>query len=96
VKPPARSAFVPEGRGRRGTPDRAEWMIDGFRVGYDFGGGYCCDCVEFAARDSCKHTREAAGRLAAQSRIAEHLRLGTSKAYSIRGLVASGSRRRMQ
>ena len=59
-------------------------MIDGFRVGYEFGGGCRCVCVEFATRDSCKHTREVAGRLAAQSRIAEHLSRGASKAYSNR------------
>ena len=62
--------------------DRSEYMIDGFRVGYEFGGECRCDCGEFATRDSCKHTREVAGRLAAQGRIAEHLRQGASKAYS--------------
>jgi len=75
-----------DGTGRRGKPGRAEYMIDGFRVGYDFGGGCRCVCVEFATRDSCKHTREVAGRLAAQGRIAEHLGKGSSRAYSIRPL----------
>ena len=82
-----------DGSGRRGKVDRAEYLIDGFRVGYDFGGGCRCACVEFARRDSCKHTREVAGRLAAQGRIAEHLRRGVSKDYSTRELVPPGSRR---
>ena len=84
MKPPSRSTFITDGSGRRGTIGHAEFMIDGFRVGYEFGGGYRCVCVEFAKRDSCKHTRELAGRLAAQSRIAEHLSRGASKAYSNR------------
>ena len=67
-----------------GIVDRSEFMIDGFRVGYETGAGGQCVCVEFATRASCKHTREAAGRLAAQSRIAEHLSQGASKAFSIR------------
>ena len=68
-------------------PAHVEYMVDGFRVGYEFGDGYRCGCVEFATRDSCKHTREVAGRLAAQGRIAEHLRRGSSRAYSLRDLV---------
>jgi hypothetical protein len=79
------------------TPiNRAEYMIDGFRVGYEFGGGCRCVCVEFATRKSCKHTREVAGRLAAQSRIAEHVGRGGSKTYSIRGPTPAGSRRLMR
>jgi len=69
---------------QRGIVDRSEFMIDGFRVGYENGAGCRCVCVEFTTRASCKHTREAAGRLAAQSRIAEHLSQGVSKAYSNR------------
>ena len=67
-----------------GIVDRSEFMIDGFRVGYETGAGGQCACVEFATHASCKHTREAAGRLTAQSRIAEHLSQGASKAYSSR------------
>jgi len=84
LTPPSRSLFIADGSGRRGIANRVEYMIDGFRVGYDFGGGCRCGCVEFATHDSCKHSREMAGRLAAQGRIAEHLRQGASKAYSIR------------
>ena len=70
-------------------------MIDGFRVGYEFGGGCRCACVEFATRDSCKHTREVAGRLAAQGRIAEHLSRGASKAYLQPSHAVVGGNRRI-
>lgn len=59
--------------GRRGTTDRASYLIDRFRVAYEFGGGWSCGCREFASRDSCKHTREAAGRRSAQLRIIQYL-----------------------
>ena len=61
-----------------------EYMIDGFRVGFEIGGGCQCVCVEFATRASCRHTREVAGQLAAQSRIAERLGRGVSRPHSIR------------
>jgi hypothetical protein len=76
--------------------DRAEFMIDGFRVRHEFGGGSRCVCAEFAASGSCKHTREVAGRLAAQGRIAEHLKRGSSNTLAGRGLVPPGPRRRMR
>jgi hypothetical protein len=68
-------------------------MIDGFRVGYESGGGYRCGCVEFGVQGSCKHTREVAGRLAARGRIAEHLKRADSRAYSPRELFTSDQRR---
>ena len=71
----------------------AEFMIDGFRVGYEFGGGYRCGCAEFGVQDSCKHTREVAGRLAARGRIAEHLKRADSRAYSPRELFPPDQRR---
>jgi len=83
----------PEGSVRRGTQDRTEFMIDGFRVGYDFGAGCRCSCAEFAKRQSCKHTREVAGRLAAQGRIAAHLKRADSSAYSPRELFSPDHRR---
>jgi hypothetical protein len=61
------------GSGRRGDVERAVYLIDRFRVGYQFGGGWKCGCADFVASDACRHTREAAGRRAAQMRIAEHL-----------------------
>jgi hypothetical protein len=96
MTPPLGSSFFADGTGRRGVIERVEFMIDGFRVGYDTGGGYRCACVEFAKRDSCKHSREMAGRLAAQGHIAEHLRRGDSKAYSILPPIPRGSRRFMR
>jgi hypothetical protein len=78
-----RSPPVADLSGRR-TKGHVDFMIDGFRVGYEFAGGCRCVCPEFAARESCKHTREVVGRLAAQRRIAEHLSQGATKAYSLR------------
>jgi hypothetical protein len=63
--------------GRRGAVERADYLIDRFRVGYQFGGGWACGCADFAASDACRHTREAAGRLAAQMRIIEHVKKGS-------------------
>jgi len=59
--------------GRRGAVERADYLIDRWRVGYQFGGGWTCGCADFVASDACRHTREAAGRLAAQLRIVEHI-----------------------
>lgn len=93
MKAISNTLFTSDSGEPRGIIDRSEFMIDGFRVGYETGAGCRCVCVEFATRASCKHTREAAGRLAAQSRIAEHLSQGASKAYSIRALVIGVDRR---
>lgn len=69
---------VPEGAGHRGTTDRASYLIDRFRVNYEFGGGWTCGCREFASQDSCKHTREVAGRRVAQREIVHYLHQGRS------------------
>lgn len=76
--------------------DRGDYLIDGFRVRHEFGGGSRCACVEFSANASCKHTREVAGRLAAQGRIAEHLKRGSSHAFSHRTPKPPESRRRLR
>jgi hypothetical protein len=89
MPPAVRSALISDGTGRRGSVDRAEYLIDRFRVSYAFGGGWKCGCAEFASRDSCKHTREAAGRRAAQSRIAEHVSGGSVQAFSMNEPVTS-------
>jgi hypothetical protein len=68
--------------GRRGTTDRVSYLIDRFHVAYAFGGGWTCGCREFASHDSCKHTREAAGRRAAQLRITQYLRQNSGEALS--------------
>jgi hypothetical protein len=63
--------------GRRGVINHGDYLIDRFRVGYRFGGGWLCGCADFAASDACRHTREAAGRLAAQVKITERIKLGS-------------------
>jgi hypothetical protein len=74
-------ASSPEAGGR-GTMDRAEHLIDHFRVRYAFGGGWTCSCADFLAHDACKHTREAAGRRAAQAQIARHLKQGSAESFT--------------
>jgi hypothetical protein len=66
-----------DGTGARGEVERADYLIDRFPVRYSYGGGWICGCADFIARDACKHTREAAGRRAAQIEIARHLRTGS-------------------
>jgi hypothetical protein len=75
--------FAADMGGRRGTIDRADYLIDRFRVRYAFGGGWSCSCTDFVAHDACKHTREAAGRHAAQARIALHLQGGSSDSFTL-------------
>jgi hypothetical protein len=69
--------------GGRGTIDRAEHLIDRFRVRYAFGGGWTCSCADFVAHDACRHTREAAGRRAAQAQIARHLQKGSADSFPL-------------
>ncbi len=66
-----------EATGLRGTVEHSDYLIDRFRVGYQFGGGWKCGCADFTASDACRHTREAAGRRAAQIRIIEHINQGS-------------------
>ena len=57
-----------------GTPVvRSDYLIDRFHVVFEWGGGWQCGCADFVASNACRHTREAAGRRAAQSRIAHHV-----------------------
>jgi hypothetical protein len=79
--------------GHRGVTHRADYLIDRFRVRYEFGGGWACGCADFAATDACRHTREAAGRYIAQTRIAAHLKVGAAHTLTFDG-SASGSRDR--
>jgi hypothetical protein len=74
-----------DGAGRRGVVDRAEYLIDRFRVRYEYGGGWKCVCAEFAGADTCKHTREAAGRRAAQAKILEHIKRSSPEAFDPHG-----------
>ena len=72
-----------EAGGCRGAIDCAEFLIDRFRVRYAFGGGWTCSCADFVTHDSCKHTREAAGRHAAQVQIARHLLRGSADSFAL-------------
>lgn len=63
-----------EPTGRRGAVESAVYLIDRFRVAYQYGGGWACGCADFAATDACRHSREAAGRRAAQVKILEHIK----------------------
>lgn len=70
--------------GGRGTLERASYLIDRFRVGYQFGGGWTCGCADFARSGACRHTREGAGRLAAQREIIERIRKGSLQPMTLR------------
>jgi hypothetical protein len=59
--------------GRGGSIQRSLYLIDRFRVVFEWGGGWNCACADFVASNACRHTREAAGRRAAQAQIAERL-----------------------
>lgn len=75
--------------GGRGTLERANYFIDRFRVGYQYGGGWTCGCADFATSGACRHTREGAGRLAAQGRIIERIRNGSLQPITVRGQGAA-------
>jgi hypothetical protein len=67
--------------GHRGITQRGDYLIERFRVRYEFGGGWSCGCADFAASDACRHTREAAGRYIAQTLIAAHLEAGAPRHF---------------
>lgn len=60
-------------RGKGNPIVHSDYLIDRFHVVFESGGGWRCVCPDFVAANACRHTREAAGRRAAQSRIAHHL-----------------------
>jgi hypothetical protein len=66
--------------GERGGPRvHREYLIDRFRVVFESGTQWQCQCAEFKLSKTCGHTREAAGRQAAQVQIARRLSLGRSQ-----------------
>jgi len=66
--------------GERGGPRvHREYLIERFRVVFESGTQWKCACAEFSALNSCGHTREAAGRRAAQAQIARRLSTGRSQ-----------------
>ena len=68
-----------ESPGRGGSIVRSEYQIDRFRVVFESGGGWHCECREFVASNACSHTREAAGIRAAQANIKDHVMAGRSR-----------------
>jgi hypothetical protein len=68
-----------ENTGRGGSIDQSAYLIDHFRVVFEFGGGWHCVCREFVSANTCCHTREAAGRKLAQAQIMERLTAGRSQ-----------------
>lgn len=62
-----------ENTGRGGAIERSLYLIDRFRVVFECGGGWHCVCADFVSSNACRHTREAAGRRAAQAQIAERV-----------------------
>jgi hypothetical protein len=65
---------------------RSKYLIEHYQVIFESGGGWYCVCAEFTQTRECRHTREAAGRHAAQALIATHVR-------SVRGVLASFANR---
>lgn len=53
---------------------RSEYLIDRYRVVFESGGGWHCVCAEFTLSNDCRHTRESAGRRAAQALIMNRVR----------------------
>jgi len=56
-----------------GKKNRAEYLIDGFRVSFQHQAEWRCACREFTAAGTCRHTREASGMREAQALIRRRL-----------------------
>lgn len=78
-----------ENTGRGGPVVRSLYLIDRFRVVFEWGGGWNCACADFVSSNACRHTREAAGRRAAQAQITE--RVAAARSY----LLGAGKPRRI-
>ena len=68
-----------ENRGRGNAIVRSEYLIDRFRVVFETGGGWSCECAEFVSSNECRHTREAAGMRVAQDQIKVRVATGRSQ-----------------
>src|SRR5689334_11921776 len=68
-----------ENTGRGGAVVRSLYLIDRFRVVFEWGGGWNCACADFVSSNACRHTREAAGRRTAQAQISE--RVAAARSY---------------
>lgn len=53
--------------------ERRHYLIDRFPVSFYGGASWHCACREFTTAGDCRHTREAAGMRAAQTRILERM-----------------------
>jgi hypothetical protein len=70
-----------------GAGERAEYLIDGFRVVFLHQAEWQCACREFGASGTCRHSREAGGMRAAQAQIQRRLLARASDfAPYVRGL----------
>jgi hypothetical protein len=73
-----------EDSGRGSSIARSEYLIDRFRVVFESGGGWHCVCTDYILTNACKHSREAAGRRAAQSRISTRVASRRSELATLR------------
>jgi hypothetical protein len=65
--------------GDGGLLERRHYLIDRFPVSFQGGVSWHCQCREFTAANSCRHTREAAGMREAQVSILDRVnRRGSS------------------
>jgi hypothetical protein len=64
---------IAAGLREKGAAERSDYLIDGFRVSFLHQADWKCDCREFGAAGTCRHTREAGGMRAAQSLIRRRL-----------------------
>lgn len=67
------------------TRERAEYLIDGFRVSFLHQAEWRCACREFATTGACRHAREASGMREAQALIRQRLLANVSDFAPIRG-----------
>jgi hypothetical protein len=80
------------------TRERAEYLIDGFRVSFLHQAEWRCACREFATSGTCRHAREAGGMRDAQALIQQRLLARASDfapaagAPSVRRLISPSHR----
>jgi hypothetical protein len=58
-------------RNAANNDERGEYLIDGLRVSFLHQAEWSCDCREFRAVGTCRHTREAVGMREAQANICD-------------------------
>jgi hypothetical protein len=65
--------------------ERADYLIDGFRVSFLHQAEWRCACREFAKAGTCRHSREAGGMREAQALIRKRLLARISDFPSVEG-----------